>query len=284
MTNHTRRLDSDLLSRPRRSGASRKHRLPRCEQTGLARYRDRHQARQAIDARRAGARHLSLVTSSCPDCRGYHIERAYSRPVLNAPQVEERVPAFIESLPSRARRYVLFDIENLTCGAKASRAELAKLWSILKGQAPGFSDRDHIVIGAARAVTAKYSGVIGEPNVRWVVGANAPDGADRALLTAIDVHRVARDYDELVIASGDHAFAPLARRAKKLGLRVHVVTVEQPGQRTALARELAGIADIRSLVRLFPRSAKELVSPEGLGDGRTPRRDYSASTSGSSRV
>lgn len=71
MTNHSRRLDSDLVSRPRRSGESRRHKLPRCEQTSLARYRDRHQARQAVNARRATEPHLSLVTYACPDCRGF---------------------------------------------------------------------------------------------------------------------------------------------------------------------------------------------------------------------
>lgn len=198
---------------------------------------------------------------------------------MTTPESVERVPAFTDSLPIRARRYVLFDVENPTCGAQASRTELAKFWSVLKGQAPGFSDRDQIVIGAARAVAAKYFGVIGEPNVKWVVGANAPDAADRALLAAIDVHRVARDYDELVIISGDHAFAPLARRAKRLGLRVHVVTAEHPEQPTALARELAEAADIRTLVRLFPRSVHELMSAPISADGLMHRRVQSATTS-----
>lgn len=276
MKNRNRRIDSGLASRPRRSRDTRGHNLPRCEQTGLARYRDRHQARQGIDAWRAGEPHMSLVAYACPDCRGYHVERAYSGSILTTPEASEQVPAFTASLPTRARRYVLFDIENPTCGAQASRAELAKLWSILKAQAPGFGDRDHIVIGAARAVAAKYLGVIDEPNVKWVVGAHAPDGADRALLAAIDVHRVARDYDELVIISGDHAFAPLARRAKRLGLRVHVVTAEHPEQRTALARELAEVATLRTLVRLFPRSATELMSTPISEDGLMHRRVHSA--------
>lgn len=260
--NRKHRLDSDLASRPRRSGGSRRHKLPRCEQTGLARYRDRHQARQTIDARRVGEPSASLTTYACPGCNGYHVARAYAGPSLNALQTAEPEPVFVASLPTRARRYVLFDVENPTCGAQASRAELAGLWRILQGQAPGFSVRDHIVIGAARSVAAKYSGVIVAPNVKWVIGANAPDGADRALLAAIDLYRVAREYDELVIISGDHAFAPLARRAKKLGLRVHVVTAEHPGQRPSLARELSKAADIRTLVRLFPRSVRALTSDQ----------------------
>lgn len=281
MTNLSRRLDSELTSRPSRSGATRRHKLPRCEQTGLARYRDRHQARQAVEARLAAEAHFALVTYACPDCRGYHLERTYGGPLAAVPSVIEPVPAFTDSLPTRARRYVLFDVENPTCGAQASRAELARLWSILKSQAPGFSGRDHIVIGAARSVAAKYLGVIDEPNVKWVTGANAPDAADRALLAAIDLHRVARKYDELVIISGDHAFAPLARRARKLGLRVHIVTAEHPEQRTSLSRELAEAADIRTLVRLFPRSAIELVSSQISADGQMHRQVHSATAPGS---
>lgn len=279
MTNHSRRLDSDLASRSRRSGESSRHKLPRCEQTGLARYRDRHQARQAVDARRATQPHHSLVTYACPDCRGFHLERTHAEPFLTTSKTVERVQAFTDSLPTRARRYVLFDVENPTCGARASRAELAKLWSTLTAQAPGFSERDHIVIGAARAVAAMYLGVIDQSNVKWVVGANAPDGADRALLAAINIYRVARDYDELVIISGDHAFVPMARRAKRLGLRVHVVTAEHPEQRSALARELAEAADIRTLVRLFPRSANELISTPISADGLMQRRVQSATAS-----
>ncbi len=269
MTNACRRLNSELSSRGRRSGKTPRHTLPRCEQSGLARYRDRHQARQAIEDRRAVKPHITLVTYGCPHCRGYHLERTYVRSSATARGVVEPVLPFMSALPTRARRYVLFDVENPTCGARASRAELAKLWRILKTQAPGFSGRDHIVIGAARSVAVKYLGVIEEPNVRWVRGANAPNAADRALLAAIDLHRVARNYDELVIVSGDHAFAPLARRAKKLGLRVHVVTAEHPERRTALARELARAADIRTLVRLFPRSVSELVSSQNATGSQT---------------
>lgn len=279
MTNRNRRIDSALLSRPRRSGDARRHQLPRCERTGLTRYRDRHQARQAVDTRRAAEPHRAFATFACPDCRGFHIEHTYAGAFPSAPSRVEPVPAFTASLLTRPRRYVLFDIENPTCGAQASRAELAKLWSILTGQAPGFSDLDHIVIGASRAVAAKYLGVIHAPNVKWVFGANAPDGADRALLAAIDVHRVARDYNELVIISGDHAFAPLARRAKRLGLRVHVVNAERLDQRSVLARELADAADLRTQVRLFPRSAKELTTSTISTDGLMHRRVHSATAS-----
>ena len=130
---------------------------------------------------------------------------------------------------------------------------MAAFWDILKRQAPGIAPHDHVVVGAGRGVAQRYRTSITGPNVRWVTGANAPDGADRALLGAIDLYRVARHYDELVIVSGDHAFADLARRAKTFGLSVQVVTAETPEGRPMLSRELAAAADVHTLVRLKVR-------------------------------
>ena len=162
--------------------------------------------------------------------------------------------AFKAGLPAKKRRYILFDVENLTLGAKATPDELADFWNELKQQAPGISAQDHIVVGAGRYVSRMYRAAIHGENIRWVVGADAPDGADRALLAAIDLHHVARNFDELLIMSGDHAFAPLARRAKKFGLRVHVVTTEHPEQRSMLSRELSATADTHTVVQLEPQT------------------------------
>lgn len=273
---HDSLIDSELAARPRRRGEVRWHKLPLCQATGLARYRDGHQARQGGAARSAGEHNFKVATFACPDCRGYHLEQTYTGSPNWVDDAAEPTAAFAASLSTRARRYVLFDVENPTRGAKASAEELANLWRIMKSQAPGFTAQDHIVIGASRSVVRKYRGVIDAPNVKWVVGANAPDGADRALLSSIDLRRVARDYDELVIISGDHAFVPLSRQAKQLGLRVHVVTSEAPGKRSTLSRELAAAADLRTLVRHFPRKARLAgVTPISAG-GLTHRRVHLA--------
>ncbi len=236
---------------PTRRRDRRQHRLPVCAATGLARYRDRQQARHAAQARTTGPTTLSVTSYACPQCHGFHLEEMHPKAPIVLPSVEPTT-AFIASLPTRKRRYFLVDIENPTCGAKATSGEVATLWAILKQQAPGIASHDHVVVGASGPVARKYRGAILGPNIRWVVGANAPDGADRALLAAIDLWRVARDYDELVIISGDHAFADLAHRAKLRGLTVHVVTVEHPDQRTMLSRELSAVANTRSIVRLRP--------------------------------
>lgn len=251
------RINSELsTTRRHRLGEVRRHKLPTCEATGLARYRDRHQARHGAESATYGTHHLKVSTFACPDCRGFHLDQVYARQSISTTVSVAPADVFTASLDSRKRRYFLVDIENLTHGAKATRDDAAKLWDVLTQQAPGIAPHDHVVIGAARSVVRKYRTTITGANIKWVTGANASDGADRALLAAIDLYRVAQDFDELVIVSGDHAFAGLARRAQKFGLTVHVVTAESLGLRPALSRELATVADTRALVRLGSRAQK----------------------------
>jgi hypothetical protein len=240
----------------RRDNKHRSHKLPICEATGLARYRDRHQARHGAEAATTGAAHLKADTFACPDCRGFHLDDTHVRVQIDTNSATTPADVFTSSLATRKRRYFLVDIENLTRGAKATHQEVAALWEVITQQAPGIAPHDHVVIGAARSVVRKYRTTITGPNVKWVTGANAPDGADYALLAAIDLYRVAQDFDEVVIASGDHAFADLARRAQKFGLTVHVVTAESLGLRPSLARELATSADTRALIKLDSRAQK----------------------------
>lgn len=247
---------------PRRGStrsSARKHTLSKCQSTGLARYRDRHQARDGAKALGAGAPDYEVDTFACPDCRAWHIEKIEVSEPIAVPASPVPAEHFTWSLGSRKRRYFLVDIENPTRGAKATCEEVSVLWNILKQQAPGIAAHDHVVVGASRGVARKYRSAIHGDNVKWVIGANAPDAADRALLGAIDLRRVARGYDELVIVSGDHAFADLARRAKQAGLSVQVVTAEDVLQpRPMLARELAAAADTHTRVRVgAPRMCPE---------------------------
>lgn len=221
---------------PRRAFEVRRHRLPICATADLRRFRDRHQARAGATA--AGTAAFRFTTFACRDCRGFH---------LHAMRREARVPVEPRSSDSW-RRFVLLDVENLTRGARRTRVELAALWERTTA-ALDLTAHDSILIGASRSVTHRYDGVIRGRNVTWVVGANAPDGADRALLAVCNLHRIATAADELVIVSGDHAFADLARRAQARGMRTHVVTpAAVPGERPMLARELADVADMRTYV------------------------------------
>lgn len=238
-----------------RGNKRRKHTLPKCTVNGLARFRDRHQARDAAKAFTFGPQGREASMFACPECRGWHVETRQATSPAPEVAVPTSAPAvvFTESLTTRKRRYFLWDVENATRGAKATCEELSAFWDILKRQAPGVVPHDHVVVGAGRGVAQRYRTTITGPNVRWVTGPNAPDGADGALLGAIDLYRVARHYDELVIVSGDHVFADLARRAKTLGLSVQVVTAETPQGRPMLSRELSAAADVHTLVRLKVR-------------------------------
>lgn len=254
--NTTLRTSSPLEVRTRRAdGRRRRHQLPVCESTGLARYRDRHQATQAVRAMVRGSGRSEIHVMACSGCRGHHVEQTFKREPIRIPSARPAA-AFTASLPTRPRRYLLADVENLSHGATGSCEEVAELWSIITQQALGLAPRDHVVVGAARFVVRRYRAAIDGANVRWVVGEDGPDGADRALLRAIDLRRVARDYDELVILSGDGAFAELARRAKSLGLRVHVVTTEHPSGRRNLSRDLESTADVRTVIRAESRARR----------------------------
>jgi hypothetical protein len=254
----TSRTATELTSRrvPRGSRV-RRHKLPICDVTGLARYRDRHQARQGVEAQRNGAHDAEVHPFACPYCKGFHLEETYRRKPIVTGTSSEPTAEFTASLPFRKKRYVLVDLENLTHGAKATCQQAAALWGVLTQQAPGIAPHDHVVVGAARYVVRRYRAAINGANVKWVVGSDGPDGADRALLAAVDLRRVARDYDELILASGDGAFTELARQAKALGLTVHVITTQHPELRSMLSRELSAVADFHTLVRLESRAQKK---------------------------
>lgn len=197
----------------------------------------------------SGEKAFEAKAYSCSSCKGFHIEKVFSRkPTVPAP---EPVPsnAFLASLETRKRRYFLVDIENLTGGAKISASEALKLWKVIKQQAPGVAPHDHVVFGASRGVFHKYRNAFAGQGIKWVIGDNAKDGADLALLSAVDIHRVSKDFQELVIVSGDHIFAPLARRAAQKGLTVHVITAAAKGQKSSLSRELKDASDIHSRIR-----------------------------------
>ena len=245
--------------------------MPLCETSGLARYRDRHQARAGAQAIAAGARTLEVTTFACPDCRGFHVEKTYRR-TAGSSGASEPVERFISSLATRKRRFFIVDIECLTHGAKATPAEVAELWDILRKEAPGIAPGDRVLVGAARTVARRYRPAIHAPNTRWVVAADVKDGADRALMAGFNLRRTARDFDELVICSGDgNAFTDIAVQAKRAGLSVQVVTTQSPtGERPSLSRRLAAAADTHTLVRLRART-QPLLTPTAEAAAHSPR-------------
>lgn len=66
-----------------------------------------------------------------------------------------------------------------------------------------------------------------------------PDAADRRLLGDVDPAWTADRFDRVVIGSGDHAFAPLARKLGSQGVEVWAVSWHR-----SLSRELRQAADV----------------------------------------
>jgi len=72
----TTTINSELRGRRRKSARpDRLHRLALCEVTGLARYRDRHQAKQAAELATMGRCPYRVTSYACPACGGFHLER-----------------------------------------------------------------------------------------------------------------------------------------------------------------------------------------------------------------
>lgn len=215
------------------------HKVPTCSTTGLDRYRDRHQARAAADAVGRRYTHHKLATFACRDCRGFHLEK-----LARALQpVGPTTPTPAANAPSR---YILVDIENLV-GGRATREEARELWRTLVADLD-ITRCDRVVVGGNRHTAKKLSATIAGHNITWVVGAMGADGADRALLAAANLFQIVKNHDELVIMSGDHAFADLAGRATKRGLRVQVVAARHDELQTSLSRNLKHAADAHVIV------------------------------------
>ena len=118
---------------------------------------------------------------------------------------------------SPARRLVLLDIENVCRGdlndtfANAVARVVRAIGTL----------RDDYVTVAACARTYRHIGW-SDPGWRYLAR-NGHDGADFALLEVLDGEHVAERFERVVIASGDHIFAPAVARLTRQGVHVTVV-------------------------------------------------------------
>ena len=153
------------------------------------------------------------------------------------------------SLPAlgRGRTHHVVDIENLLALTHGQRIEpvACQLYRAVAGVGPS----DLLTVAADRSRVFEVRTAFPGAEVRFGTG---PDGADRALLDAIDVQLLARRFDTLVIGSGDHLFWDLAYRARSVGLKV--VVVSRP----------------KGLSRLLASQADEVIAMASLVDGQLP--------------
>jgi hypothetical protein len=114
----------------------------------------------------------------------------------------------------------VIDIENLVGGSAAGPAAVGPALSRYRAAVP-VRVGDHAVIGAGP--TLAVAAGLAWTGARLVLG-HGIDGADRALLDAVDIDFVVRRYERVVVASGDHCFARLARALRARDLDVVIVT------------------------------------------------------------
>lgn len=107
----------------------------------------------------------------------------------------------------RGRTLHLIDIENLVDG-RPTRENLIRAWDTYR-HIIGINPGDQVRIACARSLAATLAFTI--PTGRQLlIGANAPDGADHALINSVDIAFTVARFPTVIIASGDHIFAPLA--------------------------------------------------------------------------
>lgn len=151
------------------------------------------------------------------------------------------------------RRLHVLDIENLL-GAKVSIARVHVLWDLYRGVV-GVGPQDLVVVGCAQHFAPTVLFTL-PSSVRVVVGDDLPDGADRALLDAVDARHQAQRFDEVVIGSGDHAFAPMAAELVAGGCAVTLATA---AAWVSPALRLAATTHVTLPFHLLPRPRRARV-------------------------
>lgn len=142
--------------------------------------------------------------------------------------------------PKLHRTCWAIDLENLIGGnQKLGEQEnpedtIKDLWNQLK---PAIAPGDQVLVATGPAMAKHALFALQSEGVRFLVGRGI-DGADNALLDAVDEEFVARRFGSLVIASGDHKLAPMARRARLQGIkRVWNLTANGGGRPSRVLRE-----------------------------------------------
>ncbi|OUS97270.1 NYN domain-containing protein [Rhodococcus sp. NCIMB 12038] len=111
----------------------------------------------------------------------------------------------------------LLDLENLV-GGYLTPATIARAWNEYQ-QTVGISATDRVVVAVACRHRHTISSTLPSA-VEIVLGDNGPDGADRALLAALDIDTVDPESTRVLIGSCDHIFAPLAAALRLRGVNV----------------------------------------------------------------
>ena len=142
--------------------------------------------------------------------------------------------ATIAARPIRTLHVI--DLENLASGVGKSAGEFLDVVDRYRSVAQIESD-DLVEVAVDASAWRRVAFALPRSwRVRFGYGR---DGADRALLHAVDPRVAARRFDRVVIGSGDGAFVELVEGLTAAGRRVEVVS-----RPASLSRRLAGAATV----------------------------------------
>lgn len=116
---------------------------------------------------------------------------------------------------------VFLDLENLCGGRHASTDDLLAHAATILGAARGRATVAAAVGYCNRALASRVALPLARLGIRVFVHDGGPDAADVALIARMRAE-IPRTVDTVVIASGDHIFADVARELRARGMRVEV--------------------------------------------------------------
>lgn len=153
--------------------------------------------------------------------------------------------------PVRLKTCHVIDLENQLFGLdhKVTEDVVVKWWGLYRQQAVGIGPTDVVYVGVSERNRWMLR-ALRDTKVRSKIGHSGPDGADLALLASVWVpHLVSRGIEKLVLATGDHLFAPLAVDARAHGLQVQIVA-----SHLDVSAELKNAASIHTTIRSTSRA------------------------------
>ncbi|WP_460991116.1 NYN domain-containing protein [Sinomonas soli] len=142
-----------------------------------------------------------------------------------------------------------------TC--RLARAEVTRVQSRINWAVPP-NESDHTVIASSHHnAAATYFGWAGSAQR---LARSGKDGADTALIEAVsDTSWIAGRYDNVVVASGDHIFAPAVAALKAAGTNVIVIS---PDSGLSHRMRLAAGPDLVRLEKVIPSKIVSMSSIE----------------------
>jgi hypothetical protein len=133
----------------------------------------------------------------------------------------------------------LIDVENLVGGVAAGHDAVGPALEAYR-RTITIGPEDHVVLGTGTELA--FAAKAAWPGALLRIGKGL-DGADRALLSVLDPAFIASHYHRLVVASGDHAFAPMVADLRARRMAVVVVT----RNRESLSGDLRRLTMCRTL-------------------------------------